>query len=67
MQFQVRALLEHVDVQGGVLDCCGAGQDAVSTVLTARGLRVATNDLSPRYAYVCLAASFEATTRGYAC
>ncbi|CAN0210642.1 unnamed protein product [Ectocarpus sp. 12 AP-2014] len=45
--FQVRALLEHVDVQGGVLDCCGAGQDAVSTVLTARGLRVATNDLSP--------------------
>lgn len=48
MRFQVRALLEHVDVEGGVLDCCGAGQDAVGTVLRARGLGVATNGFNPR-------------------
>ncbi|CAN0158809.1 unnamed protein product, partial [Scytosiphon promiscuus] len=45
----VRALLEHVDVNGGVLDCCGAAHDAVHTELTARGVRVATNDLDQNH------------------
>ena len=27
---QVKALLEHVEMEGGVLDCCGATTDAVS-------------------------------------
>eukprot|EP00752_Nemacystus_decipiens_P013905 g12342.t1 len=45
--FQVRSLIQHVEVKGRVLDCCGATHDAVYTVLTAGGLRV-TNDLDPR-------------------
>eukprot|EP00904_Undaria_pinnatifida_P003294 jgi/Undpi1/12966/HiC_scaffold_7.g02632.m1 len=44
--FQVRALLEHVEVNGEVLDICGATQDAVNMVLAANGLRISTNDLN---------------------
>lgn len=46
---QVRALLENVEVKGGILDCCGSGTDAISTVMTAHGFRIATNDLNPMY------------------
>jgi len=42
--------MENVELEGGVLDCCGGSRDAVSTVLTAHGLSVATNDLNHRYA-----------------
>eukprot|EP00904_Undaria_pinnatifida_P000342 jgi/Undpi1/10308/HiC_scaffold_28.g12759.m1 len=44
--FQVRALLEHVEVNGEVLDICGATQDAVNMALAANGLRTSTNDLN---------------------
>eukprot|EP00752_Nemacystus_decipiens_P003221 g2981.t2 len=44
---QIRALLEHVEVKRSILDCCGDGRDAISTVLTAQGFRVATNDFDP--------------------
>ncbi|CAM9652198.1 unnamed protein product [Ectocarpus sp. 8 AP-2014] len=44
---RVRALLEHVELEGRVLDCCGAAQDAVYTVLSSHGLRVATHDMNP--------------------
>eukprot|EP00904_Undaria_pinnatifida_P007597 jgi/Undpi1/3968/HiC_scaffold_16.g07336.m1 len=44
--FQVRALLEKVEVTGKVLDICGAKGDAVAMVLTEQGLRVTTNDLN---------------------
>ncbi|CAM9336323.1 unnamed protein product [Pylaiella littoralis] len=42
--FQVRVLLEHMDVRGKVLDCCGSCRDAPSRLFTERGLCVTTND-----------------------
>jgi len=51
---QVRALLEHVEMAGAVLDCCGSTNDAVSTVLTERGLRVTTNDFNAMYVFLRL-------------
>ncbi|CAN0261279.1 unnamed protein product [Pylaiella littoralis] len=49
MSCQVRVLLEHVDVRGKVLDCCGSRRDAPSRLLTERGLCVTTNDLDSRH------------------
>ncbi|CAM9975478.1 unnamed protein product [Ectocarpus sp. 4 AP-2014] len=46
---QVRALLEHVELEGRVLDFCGAAQDAVYTVLSSHCLRVATNNIGRRH------------------
>ena len=45
---QVGALVEHVEIAGSVLDCCGCAGDAISTMLTERGFRVSTNDLDPK-------------------
>lgn len=42
---QVMARLAHVDVSDSVLDACGAANGAVSTVMKAHDLEVATNDL----------------------
>ncbi|CAM9254279.1 unnamed protein product [Pylaiella littoralis] len=47
--FQVRVLLEHVDVRGKVLDCCGSRRDAPSRLLAERGLCVTTNDVDSRW------------------
>ncbi|CAN0344921.1 unnamed protein product, partial [Pylaiella littoralis] len=44
-RFQVQALLEHLEVNGLVLDCCGSTRDALSMVLTGYGLHVVTNDV----------------------
>ncbi|CAM9784063.1 unnamed protein product, partial [Pylaiella littoralis] len=41
----VQALLEHLEVNGLVLDCCGSTRDAPSMVLTGYGLHVVTNDV----------------------
>ena len=41
--------MKNVEIEGGILDCCGTGTDAISTVMTAHGFRVATNDLNPMY------------------
>ena len=43
---QVRALLEHVDVEEPVRDICGAIGDAVQMVPTKQGLRMLKNDLN---------------------
>lgn len=45
---QVRGLLSYINLEGRVLDSCGATGDAVARVMTAHGLRVSTNDLNPR-------------------
>ncbi|CAN0169294.1 unnamed protein product [Pylaiella littoralis] len=40
--------MDHLDVGGIILDCCGSTGDAVCRVLTERGLRVQTNDINSR-------------------
>ncbi|CAM9744453.1 unnamed protein product [Pylaiella littoralis] len=44
--FQVRALLEHVELDGSILGCCGGETDVLYNVLPAHGLPVATNDFN---------------------
>ena len=51
MQIQVRALLEHVEMAGEVLDSSGGTKDAISAALTERGFRVTTNDFDGRYVF----------------
>lgn len=46
---QVRGLLSYINLEGRVLDSCGATGDAVARVMTAHGLRVSTNDLNPSF------------------
>lgn len=46
------AILEHVELDGTILDFCGAETDMVSTMLTAHGLRVATDDFNVGYVSV---------------
>ncbi|CAM9976012.1 unnamed protein product, partial [Pylaiella littoralis] len=45
----VTCLLEHVEVRGMVLDCCGSARGVPSRVLTERGIPVTTNDLYPSH------------------
>ena len=52
LRLQVPALADKVEVKGSILDCCGGNQDAISTVMTTRGFRVATNDFNPKYVFL---------------
>ena len=43
---QMHRLLDHVEIEGRVLDACGSAGDALGPILAERGCEVTTSDIN---------------------